>query len=290
MPDDPNLGNLAGRLWPVAAVIVAVGGLFGLIADLVQIDGWITSGGPPVIRVSAYVVIAVCIVVLRKHRFRRSRSTIGIAVVFFLSLALIPTAPYIWPTPTSASSAQLPQSAPQREQTTPYSQAPVHTLEQWAADVNKICAQEATRVGTAFEQMRSAGNKIIELSKQYQINTPLDVAKHAATLTPPMQQASSAAATVDSSYTTALRQMKSLDWPTEASDKAAAKTWVDRYEQLGDTFHTVFETLANYTINENEYLRATFFTKFALLDGPAYLDMTTKVFDEGRELGVESCL
>jgi hypothetical protein len=133
-------------------------------------------------------------------------------------------------------------------------------LEQWAADINKICAQEATRVGAAFEQMRSSGNTIIELSKRYRINTPLDVATHADTLTPPMRQAFSAAATVDSSYTTTLRQMKSVDRPTEPGDKTAAKTWVGRYEQLGDTFHTMYETLANYTVSDNEILQATFFT------------------------------
>jgi hypothetical protein len=294
MPDDPYLGIRARWLWPVAAVIFGLGGFFGLVADLIEIDDWITSGGPPVIRVPAYIIIAVCIVVFHNQRFRRNRIVrMIISAVGLLSVALIPTAQYVWPAPTVASSAQLPRSAPQREQTTSSataSQAPVHTLEQWAADINKICAQEATRVGAAFEQIRSAGNTIIELSKQYRINTPLDVTKHADVLTPPMRQAFSAAATVDSSYTTTLRQMKSADWPTEPSEKTAAKTWVSRYEQLGDTFHTMYETLANYTVNENEYLQATFFTKFARLDGPTYLDTTTKVLDEGKELGVESCL
>jgi hypothetical protein len=106
--------RLAGPLkgaWGTATAMTALGAVavIGLVADLAQLDNWITTGGPPVIRVLCYVILIIAGWQLWKEKLRYTPRTVYSAIVAVVCIGTIAAAPALWPTTTSDAT---PSSAP----------------------------------------------------------------------------------------------------------------------------------------------------------------------------------
>jgi hypothetical protein len=287
--DEAGTDHAVRQAWTTSWLVAgALAGVVGLLANLAQLDGVFAGGWLAILRLVLLFVAFGAVAHIVSRRPRRDVPTVALAMVCVSAIAVFCWLP-IPSAPAAGDEADASSVGPDITATTT-SRPPARLLEHWAADINDVCAAEASRTGDAFARMRTAGVTITQLSQQYGIDTPLDVVQHAVELDPPMRQATEAAAIVDSSYTAVWRRMKSVDWPSAPEEKATAESWADQYEQLADTFTTLYETLVNYTATDSDVVRGTYFTKFALLDGPAYNEMTTDVLDAGRDIGVESCL
>lgn len=111
MSEQDRLPGLVKSAWAaiVASCLVGVCAVVGLLADLAQVDGWISTGGPPVVRVFCYAGLIVVGAVLWKRKFFRDSRTALCVVVGIVCLGGIASAPLLWPT---AASDALPGPAP----------------------------------------------------------------------------------------------------------------------------------------------------------------------------------
>jgi hypothetical protein len=94
--------NFAKSLWVSIAGVCLLGavGVIGVISDLAQIEGWITAGGPPVIRVIAsfFFIVTAGVVIIEKFQWNR-RAAMS-AIISILCVAAFGFSNTIWPTVT----------------------------------------------------------------------------------------------------------------------------------------------------------------------------------------------
>jgi hypothetical protein len=89
----------AKSLWAavVAASLLGVVGLIGLVADLAQLDSWLTSGGGPVARVIGYLVFLVAAGAFFSKKFRRNRHTAISGIIAVLGAIIVVLSYVLWP-------------------------------------------------------------------------------------------------------------------------------------------------------------------------------------------------
>lgn len=282
MNDEHRLVSSAKRRWwIVASSVLGVTSAIGVIADLAQLDSWLTTGGGAVIRVIAYLVILFAIGVLINEKGRRSSRTITSWIAIVLSVLFISA---LWPTADGTQRQE--QRMPGIIVTTP-SSPPIRTLTAWSADINGVCRNYLVQAGLSLDQLRGTGDRLNELSTRYDTSDPAQADKYVEELTDQIKEILPAMSSLDVAYSVINDSAASIE-PPQDTNSDTARAWLKRYRERADRFLGVYEPLSKFAEESNRFLRAGYLLT-ASINSQRYGSLTPEVLDQGRGLGVVSC-
>jgi hypothetical protein len=111
-----RLGDWLKSVWGAAAGVGTLG-IFvaiGVLADLAQLQSWLTGGGAPIVWVLAALLLIVAVVGLVREKFRATRRTFGCSVLAVVCIVALVLA---WlPTPTPSPVLSEPGSTAESAQ------------------------------------------------------------------------------------------------------------------------------------------------------------------------------
>ncbi len=99
MTRENRLFDSAKSVWAavIAASLLGVAGVIGLVADLAQLESWLTSGIGPIVRVASFLILLTAVVIILSKKSRRDRYTLISGIIAILSVATFVLSYTLWP-------------------------------------------------------------------------------------------------------------------------------------------------------------------------------------------------
>ncbi|HEY8473128.1 MAG TPA: hypothetical protein VIL37_10925, partial [Natronosporangium sp.] len=163
------------------------------------------------------------------------------------------------------------------------------TLADWAAEVNRVCSEHAAETAEPTVQIRRAGADVVAISQAHVRAGTSDTDQYFADLEAPARAMFDASTIIDASYNTTLRRLNGIALPEDPQQRAYATAWLERYDELVDSFAKVYEASSLMVAAGDPSLKTFYMAQMTFrLDN--YNELAPEVREEGSRVGVESCV